>query len=101
MGIGPLACKEVTELAHPYIDGELETDEQAEFDAHVAGCATCRDHIAFEASFKFLIPGTFSVSIAGPVGVTFSTSPDAPVTVELGSGKDLTQSFTLTDAQAE
>ncbi|NMO18708.1 DUF4382 domain-containing protein [Pyxidicoccus fallax] len=55
----------------------------------------------FEASFKFLIPGTFSLSIAGPAGITFTTSPAGPVTVELGSGKDITQAFTLISAQAE
>jgi hypothetical protein len=55
----------------------------------------------FETSFKFLIPGTFSLSVAGPKGVSFTTSPGCPVTVELGSGKDLTQSFTLTDAQKQ
>ncbi len=51
-----------------------------------------------EASFKFLFPGTFQVDIVGPSGVTFSVSPDGPVTVDLGSGRDITQAFTLTAA---
>ena len=55
----------------------------------------------FEASFKFLIPGSFTVSIAGPAGVTFTTSPGGPVTVELGSGRNLTQAFTLTSARQQ
>jgi hypothetical protein len=55
----------------------------------------------FEASFKFLIPGTFSLSIAGPGGVTFSTSPAGPVTVQLGSGRDITQAFTLSSASRQ
>ncbi|MBZ4422844.1 DUF4382 domain-containing protein [Myxococcus sp. RHSTA-1-4] len=55
----------------------------------------------FEASFKFLIPGTFSLNIAGPEGITFTTSPAGPVSVELGSGRDITQAFTLTGAQSQ
>jgi hypothetical protein len=55
----------------------------------------------FEASFKFLFPGAFQVDIAGPAGVVFTVSPDGPVTVDLGSGRDLTRDFTVTSARAE
>lgn len=51
-----------------------------------------------EASFKFLFPGAFQVDIVGPSGVTFTVSPDGPVTVDLGSGRDITQAFSLTAA---
>jgi hypothetical protein len=92
----------------PVVDGHQVT--LGDFRAVMINAAGSREELAladsdgngtFEASFKFLIPGTFSLSIAGPEGVTFNTSPDAPVTVELGSGKDLTQAFTLTDAQQD
>lgn len=55
----------------------------------------------FEASFKFLFPGAFQVDIEGPAGVTFTVSPDGPVTVDLGSGRDITQAFTVTSVSAE
>lgn len=92
----------------PVIDGHQVT--LGDFRAVMINAAGSREELAlvdgngdgtFEASFKFLIPGTFSLSVAGPAGVTFNTAPGAPVTVELGSGKDLTQAFTLTDAQQE
>ncbi|MCP3142142.1 DUF4382 domain-containing protein [Pyxidicoccus xibeiensis] len=55
----------------------------------------------FEASFKFLIPGGFTVEIEAPEGVGFTTTPNGPVAVELGSGKNVTTAFTLTRAQQE
>ena len=40
-----------------------------------AGSAT------FGTSFKFLLPGTFSLALASPAGMSFTTSPAAPDTV--------------------
>ncbi|QSQ26288.1 DUF4382 domain-containing protein [Pyxidicoccus parkwayensis] len=97
-----------TDVSLPVVDGHQVT--LGDFRAVMVNEAGSREELAltdtdgngtFEASFKFLIPGTFSVSIAGPAGVTFTTSPGAPVTVSLGSGKDLTQGFTLTGAQKQ
>lgn len=88
-------------------------DEQvtlADFRAVIISSAGSREELpladtnadgTFEASFKFLFPGSFQVDIEGPEGVVFSISPDGPVTVELGSGRDLTQAFTLTDASEQ
>jgi hypothetical protein len=54
----------------------------------------------FEATFKFLIPGDFSAGIVGPTGVTFSTDPASPVSVPVGSGRQVNVAFTLTAASA-
>jgi hypothetical protein len=90
----------------PVVDGHAVT--LGDFRAVMINAAGSREELAlvdgngdgiFEASFKFLIPGTFSLSVAGPEGVSFTTSPGSPVTVELGSGKHVTQAFTLTSAQ--
>lgn len=97
-----------SDVTLPVVDGEQVT--LGDFRAVMINAAGSREELAlvdgngdgtFEASFKFLIPGTFSLSVAGPEGVSFTTSPGAPVSVELGSGKNLTQAFTLTDAQQE
>ena len=55
----------------------------------------------FEASFKFLVPGTYELAIVAPAGVNASTNPASPVTVTIASGKDQTQAFTLTAASAQ
>ncbi len=52
----------------------------------------------YEATFKFLIPGTFTVELEAPASVSATTAPDRPVTVELGSGREVTHHFTLTGA---
>lgn len=54
----------------------------------------------FEAHFKFLIPGTFSVGIAGPEGVNFTVTPAQPATHTIVSGQDGSFAFTLTGATA-
>jgi hypothetical protein len=54
----------------------------------------------FEATFRFLIPGDYSASIVGPQGVTFSASPASPVSVAVGSGRQLSMAFTLTAVSA-
>jgi len=53
----------------------------------------------FEATFKFLIPGTFQVELEGPAGVVLSTTPGQPTSIQLASGKDQTQAFVVTSVQ--
>ncbi len=54
----------------------------------------------YEAHFPFLAPGSYSVDITGPSGVTFTTSPSHPATVTVPSGGSASQAFTLTSASA-
>lgn len=54
----------------------------------------------FEAAFHFVAPGTYTVTVAGPEGVTLTTDPaDAEVTV--GSAGSSSAAFTLTGASVE
>jgi hypothetical protein len=53
----------------------------------------------FEARFQFLIPGTFSVDIAAPAGVSFTTDPAHPASVTVPSGQEVRHAFTLRSAQ--
>ncbi|NTX36829.1 MULTISPECIES: DUF4382 domain-containing protein [unclassified Myxococcus] len=55
----------------------------------------------FEATFKFLIPGTFQVDVESPASVSISTTPGDPVTVQLASGRDSTQAFVVSGAQPQ
>ncbi|NTX06774.1 DUF4382 domain-containing protein [Myxococcus sp. CA040A] len=55
----------------------------------------------FEATFKFLIPGTFQVDVESPASVSISTTPGDPVTVQLASGRDGTQAFVVSGAQPQ
>ncbi|XXF77167.1 DUF4382 domain-containing protein [Myxococcaceae bacterium GXIMD 01537] len=51
----------------------------------------------FEAHFKFLIPGTFTVGIVAPEGVgSIQVTPNQPATHTIDSGKDGAFAFTLT-----
>ena len=54
------------------------------------------------ATFNFLVPETYEVSVGLVDGVeyTFTTDPDSPQSVELGSGGDATAGFTVTSSEA-
>lgn len=55
----------------------------------------------FEAEFKWLIPGTFELSVAAPEGFQVATSP-AKATITVGSGQVApTTVFTVTAASAK
>jgi hypothetical protein len=55
---------------------------------------------AFTVQFPYLAPGTYSLDITGPSGVTFTTSPAHPATVTITSGGSASQDFTITAASA-
>lgn len=52
----------------------------------------------YEAAFPTLLPGTYTLDITGPSGVTFTTDPVHPVTITVGSGADVAEAFTITAA---
>lgn len=89
----------------PTVDDHQTT--LADFRAVAINAAGSREEIAltdanndgvFEAKFMFLVPGTFTLDLTSPTGVSFTTDPARPVSVELGSGKNITQSFAITSA---
>lgn len=49
----------------------------------------------FEATYAFVLPGTYTVDLAAPAGVTFTTTETRPATVNLTSGGTATTAFTL------
>ena len=41
-----LTCRELVELVTEYLEGALRPGEAARFEAHLAHCPACRDHVA-------------------------------------------------------
>jgi hypothetical protein len=54
----------------------------------------------FEADLHFLAPGDYTVTVAGPAGVTFATDP-ASANITVGSGGSASAAFTLTSASVQ
>jgi hypothetical protein len=54
----------------------------------------------FEARFLFLLPGTYTLTVRGPPGVTFSTGPALSQQVTVSGGAESTVAFTLVDVAA-
>ncbi len=62
--------------------------------------ATAAGSATFGASFKFLLPGTYSLALQSPAGMSFTTTPAAPVSVTVAAGQSSTTAFTITAASA-
>ena len=52
----------------------------------------------YEASFLYVLPGAWSVSLVAPVGVTLTTAPVAPVAVAVAQGGLPAVNFTISAA---
>jgi len=61
---------------------------------------TATGSATFGASFKFLLPGTYSLTLQAPTGMSFTASPVVPKTVTVASGANTQSDFTITAASA-
>lgn len=52
----------------------------------------------YEAIFRFLTPGAYTLDLVGPATINFVTTPARPLAVQVGSGTTVTSDFTLTSA---
>jgi hypothetical protein len=52
----------------------------------------------FDATFDFLLPGSYNVSFTGPEGVSFTTDPATPIVVTTAAGTTVDASATITEA---
>lgn len=50
------------------------------------------------ASFGFIVPGTYSVDLLAPAGVTVTTDPALPLEIEIGSSANVSAEITITSA---
>jgi hypothetical protein len=73
------------------LTNELGSEETLPF---VADLATG----TFRAAFLWLLPGTYTVTVRGPAGVSFATSPPGPAVIALAPGADALVPFTITSA---
>ena len=55
----------------------------------------------YEATFEFLLPGTYAVSLVLPAGITIGTDPVLPVDLELDAGEAATQSISITSVTVQ
>jgi len=54
----------------------------------------------YSASFKNLLPGTYSLTLEAPAGMSFTASPAVPQTVTVTAGDTTNEAFTITAASA-
>lgn len=45
MSTGPMDCNELVELVTAYLDGALDPDTRARFDAHLLDCDGCENYL--------------------------------------------------------
>lgn len=89
----------------PTINNHLVT--LGEFKAALSNSAGSREEIpmtdtngdgVYEAIFRFLVPGAYSLDLVAPSTINFVTTPARPLAVQVGSGATGTSDFTLTSA---
>ena len=52
----------------------------------------------YEATFRFLMPGEYPVTLVLPAGITIETDPDLPIELDLDEGETETRTITITGA---
>lgn len=84
----------------PSIGGNPVTlaDFQADFDGEAASFADPDGDGIYEARFRYVVPGTYSLDLQGPSGLTFATTPTLPASVDVAGGASTTVALTLTSA---
>jgi hypothetical protein len=102
--IGVSAGVRATVRLAPGVVGALADVSAALTDANdvAVGSAPLTDADAdgvFEASFSFLAPGTYHLSLTPPAGVSLVTDPVTPFELTLTSGQQLTAALTVTAVQ--
>lgn len=55
---------------------------------------------AYGVSYKYLFPGTYTLTFTAPAGVSFTTNPPVPATVTVTSGQATAAAFVVTSASA-
>jgi hypothetical protein len=49
----------------------------------------------WQADFRYLMPGTYTVAVVGPAGVALTTAPVLPVTITVAEGQSVEQVVAL------
>ena len=89
----------------PTVNNHLVT--LGEFKAALSNSAGSREELpmtdangdgVYEAIFRFLVPGAYSLDLVAPSTINFVTTPARPLAVQVGSGATGRSDFTLTSA---
>ena len=59
---------------------------------------TSTDATTWSASFRYLVPGDYTLTFTAPAAVTFATTPPVPATVTVASGQATAASFVVSSA---
>jgi hypothetical protein len=54
----------------------------------------------FGATFKYLLPGPYTLTLQAPTGMSFTTSPTVPAAPTVSDGQNTQEDFTITSASA-
>ena len=55
----------------------------------------------FEATFEFLLPGSYALSLIVPAGLAIATDPALPLDLDLDEGEAATQSIAITSVTVQ
>lgn len=80
------------------LTAETNSDGAADAAPEVIALTDANGDGVFEASFKYLVPGNYTIAFTGPAGVGFTVNPGVPAPVSIGSGTDQSQAFVMTSA---
>src|SRR3712207_3924395 len=47
-----MICRELDQFLHPYLDGEFDSSEAAEFELHLTDCSSCSVRLAEENALR-------------------------------------------------
>jgi hypothetical protein len=75
-------------------EGVTLADFSADLGGELAEFADAGDG-AFTASFPFLLPGTYELTLVGPEGLTLTTDPVLPLQVTVGAAATVAQTITI------
>ncbi len=73
---------------------------KANLDGEVGTFSDSDGNGTYESTFRFVLPGTHSLAIMAPAGLTFTTTPVGPAQVDAVAGAQATVAFTLMSALA-
>jgi Domain of unknown function (DUF4382) len=84
----------------PTIAGTAVTlaDFQADLDGERQPFTDADGDGVYEAQFRFVVPGSYSLNLRGPAGLTIGTTPSLPVSLDVTAGASETTALTLTSA---
>ncbi|MGH7502751.1 MAG: DUF4382 domain-containing protein [Longimicrobiales bacterium] len=75
-------------------------DAQAGTSGEVVSFADADGDGTFTASFGAVVPGSYTLELRGPDGLTFAAQPASPITIEVDSSEEVETAILLTAASA-